>query len=228
MSLLLLLRSAVAGSTYDGPILDEGDRIENGEPFIALQIGGKSGRPLVLPFYGACNNFESGRVYSSLQVGAYSSASLNALTVSRCDGEELPANVPLLGVHIGGKSGLPLILASCEECDGDPCERLANRDPAYPTTVYIEPDAWLYSSGLTFPMALNETSPGSMVWQGSQTGPYGLFFVSFNCTGTQFYLSVTYNFFYGYGGADPLEDSLDPLITSFLDTTYGTTWTVSE
>lgn len=230
MSLLTLLRAAIAGSTSDGPILDEGDRIENGEPFIALQIGQRSGVPLVLPYLGTCDTeFPSSVGYAAVQTGAKSSNVLASLPVAQCDDNgDLPIGVPLVGVQMGAKSGQPLFLVTCEPCTTDPCDRLANRDPVYPTTLYLEPDTFIFPTGLTFPMALTETSPGSLVWEGTQTGMLGLFFAQFKCLGSQFYLTITYNFFYTYSGADPAEDSLDPFVCTFTIDGFGITWTISE
>jgi hypothetical protein len=90
----------------------------DGNPWPGLQIGSRSGKPLLVPFRGKCSALATDDISVSVQVGGKSSAPLNAYSLAQCDGSALPEDTPLLGVHVGGKDGKPLLIGFCETCGG--------------------------------------------------------------------------------------------------------------
>lgn len=83
----------------------------------AVQIGGKSSKPLFFPIRGKCEGTAVHDVRGMVQVGGKTSKPLNFVGLARCDGTALPSDTPLIGVQVGGKEGKPLFLAGCVECD---------------------------------------------------------------------------------------------------------------
>jgi len=203
--------------------------LEINKPYLVKRVGSEGQTLHYLPWEGFCDGVVLDKPVLAKRVANNAGVLHYLISDQKLENDgTLTIDKPYLAKRVASNNGLLHYLIGGVTCEENPCDRLANRDPAYPTTVYISFDTFALGAGLTFPMALTETASGSMVWQGSQTGGFGTFFASFNCTGSQYYLTVTYGGFYAFGDADPLEDSLDPLVTSFFDSFYSTTWTVAE
>lgn len=85
---------------------------------IGLQVGGKSGKPLIRSIRGLCVSSLVGTTPVGLQVGGRDGKPLIAFAPALCDDNgRLEQGKNYLGLQIGGRDGKPLVAAFCEVCD---------------------------------------------------------------------------------------------------------------
>lgn len=129
MSLLTLLRGAVAWSTVPGDTNPTPSDLVPGRDYWGVQIGGRSGKPLILPFRGSCSDMATNDIGVAVQIGRKDSRPLVSAPSSICnhEGDLLPESI-VTGLQIGGRQfskrltdRRPLVYGKCIRCgDEDP------------------------------------------------------------------------------------------------------------
>lgn len=207
------------------------------KPYLVLRTGMKDGKQVALVMDGDCaDGITQDKPRTSLRTGTKDGKQVQLVADQKLDPDgKLIIGKPYLALRTGMKDGKLVVLVAGKQCEGEICDFLSGeRETPYPTTVYgIDTDGVIgfFVPGITWPFPMNETSPGSRQWEGTQLDSFGAtFLMRMGCNDTGFGCFWTNTTWTGNASSPQLPVDFDPLIVDFtgVGTFAGVKWSVIE